>query len=287
MVAVATQLPKPASRASVSSAMASPLSSGVCGGDRNAPAIRTTARQTCEQYQRLHHEFPRNEITRHAAASAVFLASSSDRTTAGSRTKSPTSPSDRMMTVRMPRSPLRRKLDSASTLKPLIRTSEVIQIAGPASRKASASASRGGRLRRCRAYFSRKMDRVVGQDPERHRRNDRRRQTDLADGQVPDAERNARGQQVRDHAQQAERERAQEQDHQQRDQRHAHDLAGDHREDVALADVREHQRRAGAGHAHGRGHVLPHPGLRPLLETRAPAGSRRCAAWPSGGPPTG
>ena len=87
--------------------------------------------------------------------------------------------------------------------------------------------------------------------------------------EIPDAEGDARGQQGRDHAQQAERERAQVQDHQQRDQRHRQHLAGDHDDDVALADVGEHQRGAGARHAHRRRHVLPHPCLRPRLERSA------------------
>ena len=110
------------------------------------------------------------------------------------------------------------------------------------------------------------MHGVVDYDAERHSGDHRQRQPDLTDHDTPGAEGQRRRYQVWNQAQQPYLERAQREHQDQRNQHQRHRGAEQHALDITLADVAEHNGRAGAFVMHARRQVVAQPPLRALLQ---------------------
>ena len=94
--------------------------------------------------------------------------------------------------------------------------------------------------------LAQEVHRVVDHDPQRHGRHHRERDPHLSDRQAPDPEAQRAGNQVRNEAREPELQGSQREDEDERNSDESDGGPDEHRDDVAPAEMREHQRVAGA-----------------------------------------
>ena len=194
----------------------------------------------------------------------------------GSRRKSAARARMIVMVTRIPSAQLTSNPDDANTRKPAERTAVVVNKRMAHRMERGAHGLRRGKP--CTPRFqvvAQEMNGVVHDDPEDDGDDHRRRNADVAHEIAPQAEAHEGGYEVRQEADETDPYAPEDENQDERDERHGENRAAEHAVDVALRQVGEHDADARRLACQVR-RVGAQPVLRALVQLPAAPGTRRC-----------